>query len=264
MNYILTLISSLFLGFTSQTNTYVVENRSPVSSKKPLLSEPEILYHFEEMPRVLTLPDGRLIAVFIRHKGPGLPAAENFQDVRARYSDDNGESWSEEEVLFRLPKEAGGFGYYVGLVDNKGEIHLFMLNDRATGRILPLTGGLKTPTPNLSAYGPVEPVVVELNNGTIWMLLRTQMGRFYESFSVDGSRWSGPKPSSILSSDSPAGFLRLTDGQLLMFVNSCRRFPLCRRRKTYFACSYFRLSSTSEKVDQGLLIEYVKVAIKDK
>ena len=324
MNYSITLILLLILWFTSQTNTCVAENRSPVTPKEPGPEEPFILFHFDEMPRVLTLPDGRLIAVFIRHKGPGLPAAKDFQDVRARYSDNNGESWSKEEVLFRLPKEAGGFGYFVGLVDNDGEIHLYMLNDRATGRILPLPEGLvskpvtidspldiwhvrsrekrtkwetpkeiyhgragdlqsviqlkngriilpfsyltnrnwanrgtgpdiftytgrfncgalysddggstwiespdilKTPTPNLSAYGPVEPVVVELNDGTIWMLLRTQMGRFYESFSENGSVWSSPKPNSILSSDSPAGFVRLTNGQLLMFVNSCQRFP---------------------------------------
>lgn len=324
MNYIITLISLLTLSFIAQSNNSVPDDRSPMTPKEPGPERPFILFHFDEMPRVLTLPDGRLVAVFLRHKGPGLPAAKDFQDVRARYSDNNGRSWSEEEVLFRLPQEAGGFGYFAGLVDNKGEIHLFLLNDRATGRILPLPEGsaskpvtihspldiwhvkskdgrtkwespkaiylgragdlqsviqlrngriilpfsylvnrswanrgtgpdiftykgrfncgalysddggktwiespdiLKTPTPDLSAYGPVEPVAVELKDGTIWMLLRTQMGRFYESFSKDGSRWSNPKPSSILSSDSPAGFVRLPDGQLLMFVNSCQRFP---------------------------------------
>ena len=51
------------------------------------------------------------------------------------------------------------------------------------------------------------------------------MGRFYESFSLDGSRWSRPQPNSIISSDSPAGLLRLADGSLLMFVNNCQRFP---------------------------------------
>lgn len=65
---------------------------------------PEILRHFDEMPRVITLPDGKLMALFTTYEGPGLPAAKDFQDVRARYSTDNGDTWSEEEILFTLPK----------------------------------------------------------------------------------------------------------------------------------------------------------------
>lgn len=284
----------------------------------------EVLRHFGEMPRVLTIPNGVLIALFISHDGPGVPAAKDDQQVRARYSTDNGDSWGQEKVLFTLPKEAGGFGYWVGMVDGEGEIHLFLLNDRGSGAILPLPEGkkgpsitihtpldiwhvrsvgsrkewevpkriwagragdlqsviqlrsgrivlpfsyltdrtwgnrgsgperftyygqfncgvlysddggdtwvaspdtLKTTAVDLSAYGPIEPVVVERNDGRVWMLIRTQMGRFYESFSDDGSRWSRPEPSGLLSSDAPAGLLRLQSGELLLLLNSCQRFP---------------------------------------
>src|SRR5262249_32104977 len=84
---------------------------------------------------------------------------------------------------------------------------------------------LKVPTPNLYAYGGVEPVVLQLKDGRVWMLIRTQMGRFYESFSPDGIAWSPPRATALGSSDSPAGLIRLKDGRILLFSNDCRRFP---------------------------------------
>ncbi|NUM53857.1 MAG: exo-alpha-sialidase [Candidatus Hydrogenedentes bacterium] len=85
---------------------------------------------------------------------------------------------------------------------------------------------LKVPTPDIvAAYGSVEPVVIQLKDGRVWMLIRTQQGRFYESFSNDGATWSDPMPSAIVSSDSPAGIVRLTDGRLVLFWNNCQRYP---------------------------------------
>jgi hypothetical protein len=59
----------------------------------------------------------------------------------------------------------------------------------------------------------------------VWMLLRTEMGRFYESLSADGANWSEPCPTGIVSSESPAGLVRLNDGRLLLLVNNAERFP---------------------------------------
>jgi hypothetical protein len=84
---------------------------------------------------------------------------------------------------------------------------------------------LKVTAPDLSTYGAIEPVVVERKDGQVWMLLRTQHGRFYESLSKDGIVWSKPRPTRILSSDSPAGLVRLEDGRIAMFWNNCLRFP---------------------------------------
>ena len=84
---------------------------------------------------------------------------------------------------------------------------------------------LKVTAPDLGTYGAIEPVVVERKDGRVWMLLRTQHGRFFESLSEDGITWSTPKPTSILSSDSPAGLTRLDDGRIVMFWNNCLRFP---------------------------------------
>ena len=84
---------------------------------------------------------------------------------------------------------------------------------------------LRTPVPAIGANGGVEPVVIQLNDDRVWMLIRTQNGRFFESFSKDGSAWSPAQPTAILSSDSPAGLVRLPDKRLVMLWNNCQRYP---------------------------------------
>ncbi|PYV28538.1 MAG: hypothetical protein DMG24_01825 [Acidobacteria bacterium] len=278
-------------------------------------AKPEAVGPFAELPNPALLPDGTLAAFSISmHDG--------LQEVAARFSRDNGHSWGESQTLFRLPREAGGFGYFDVLVDRKGEVHLFFLCDANTGGALPIaakqhspvketldvwqarsrdkrktwdppkriwegragdllsvvqlrsgrillpisyltsrtwahrgtgfdaftymgtydsgvlysdddgetwrqsSAALKVPTPDLGTIGGVEPVVIQLKNGRVWMLIRTQMGRFYESFSSDdGTTWSRPEPSPIVSSEAPAGLIRLKDGRIVLFLNNCRRFP---------------------------------------
>jgi hypothetical protein len=85
---------------------------------------------------------------------------------------------------------------------------------------------LVVPVPDLFTLGGVEPVVLELVDGRVWMLIRTQQGRFYESFSSDGgTHWSTARPSTILSSESPAALVRLPDHRILMIWNEGQRYP---------------------------------------
>ena len=85
---------------------------------------------------------------------------------------------------------------------------------------------LRVPVPDISyAYGACEPVVVERGDGIVWMLIRAQMGRFYECFSEDGLQWSTPRPTFLISSESPAGLSRLSDGRTVLLWNACLRFP---------------------------------------
>ncbi len=92
---------------------------------------PLVLASFDEMPKPVQLPDGRLMAIF-------HPLTEGMQEVTARYSTDNGHSWNASQTLLKLPQEVGGWGYPVILVDKKGEVHLFFLNDANTGIIRPV------------------------------------------------------------------------------------------------------------------------------
>lgn len=87
------------------------------------------------------------------------------------------------------------------------------------------TSRLNIQTPDLSSEGAIEPIVLQLKDGHVWMLIRAQTGRFYEAFSTNGATWSEPRPTTVVSSDSPAGLLRLRDGRIFMLVNDCQRFP---------------------------------------
>jgi len=83
---------------------------------------------------------------------------------------------------------------------------------------------LKVPSPYIGADGIIEPIALELKDGRAWLLLRTQLGRFFESLSQDGATWTKPTPTSILSSDSPPSVTRLKDGRIVMLWNNCLRF----------------------------------------
>jgi hypothetical protein len=82
----------------------------------------------------------------------------------------------------------------------------------------------KVPSPYIGADGMIEPIALQLKDGRVWLLIRTQLGRFFESFSADGSVWSPPRPSAILSSDSPPSLTRLKDGRIVMLWNNSLRF----------------------------------------
>ncbi|HEV3301185.1 MAG TPA: sialidase family protein, partial [Planctomycetaceae bacterium] len=83
---------------------------------------------------------------------------------------------------------------------------------------------LKVASPYIGADGIIEPIALELKDGRTWLLLRTQLGRFFESFSQDGATWTKPTPTSILSSDAPPSLTRLKDGRVVLLWNNCLRF----------------------------------------
>jgi predicted neuraminidase len=68
--------------------------------------------------------------------------------------------------------------------------------------------------------GALEPTVVELRDGRIWMLIRTNKGQFYQAFSTDKAlTWSDPAPTPILSPNAPGFLTRLSGGRLALLWN---------------------------------------------
>ena len=68
--------------------------------------------------------------------------------------------------------------------------------------------------------GAMEPGLVELNDGRILQIIRTQVGKIYHSYSSDrGETWSPAEPWIIASPEAPATIVRLQDGRLALFHN---------------------------------------------
>ena len=89
------------------------------------------------------------------------------------------------------------------------------------------TSKLKIPIDKnqVTRYGAVEPNAIELNDGRLWMLIRTNKGFLYETYSHDsGTSWDEPKKSDFISSDSPAGMLRLRNRKIILFLNQDQRY----------------------------------------
>jgi len=72
--------------------------------------------------------------------------------------------------------------------------------------------------------GAYEATLVELTDGRLWMLLRTNWKRFWEAFSDDhGISWRVIQPTDIDASSAPGHLVRLASGRLILAWN--RLFP---------------------------------------
>jgi hypothetical protein len=68
--------------------------------------------------------------------------------------------------------------------------------------------------------GAIEGTVAELKDGRLWMLLRTNLDRFWQAFSEDGGlSWRTILPTNIDASSAPAWLQRLSSGRLMMAWN---------------------------------------------
>ncbi len=105
-------------------------------------------------------------------------------------SDDDGSTWQRSNIVTAPDHEAGGF--HQGRRWN---------------------------------HGAVEPTVIELNDGRLWMLMRTAQDRHYESFSTDGGlTWDESRPSMFYGTITMPTLGRLADGRLIFFW--CNTTPL--------------------------------------
>lgn len=72
--------------------------------------------------------------------------------------------------------------------------------------------------------GLMESTVVQLNDGRLWHLIRTNWDYIYESFSSDdGLTWNTPKKTNFDASSSPHSIIRLKSGRLVLVWN--RLYP---------------------------------------
>jgi hypothetical protein len=77
----------------------------------------------------------------------------------------------------------------------------------------------------VTRYGAIEPTLLEMRDGRVWMLVRDRGGRLWQSFSADGGQhWPALERSPFISSDSPADLFRLRNGKILLLTNACQNW----------------------------------------
>lgn len=118
-------------------------------------------------------------------------------------------------IIIPVASHRAGEGYF----DSRSEAMYFYSDD--DGRSFRASAG-KCALPH-SAYctsGLQEPGVMELKNGVIWSWARTELGRQYEMYSMDGGdTWTACQPSRFTSPNSPLCMKRDRDGKLYAIWN---------------------------------------------
>jgi sialidase-1 len=97
--------------------------------------------------------------------------------------------------------------------------------------------------PKNSGSGLQEPAVIELKDGRLMMLFRTDQGCQYRSFSADGGvTWSPVEPTNIISPLSPATLERIPKtGDILLVWNNHKDIdPSLRGKRTPFTAAISR------------------------
>lgn len=193
--------------------------------------------------------DGALHVFFLgykRHawdKASGNPTAETRSDLWTSRSRDGGRTWSEPQMIFegytgstngaaesRDGRLVVPFSHYVA---NPGRLVSRTVVSADGGATWKLSNALDIGGAG-DHEGALEPCVIELKDGRLWMLIRTSRGFFWESFSEDGGQtWSEATATQIASSHSPGHVVRLTDGRLALAWNPAH----CGRRELHLALS---------------------------
>jgi hypothetical protein len=209
-------------------------------------SEPETVYRMGPKSLGAPLPlatrgGGLVLFWMVERATGGRPAVDYFIDIWEAHSRRGQDAWTQPQRIFE-----GYVGSINGMAQlDNGRIVLpfaYWLGGQAeappsgcniTTVIYSDDGGAtwkqspsKLTAPcyagyNGANYGAVEPTILPLRDGRVWMLIRTQTGWLYESFSRDGATWSEATPTRFCSSDSPAWLLRLPDGRIVLFWNNC-------------------------------------------
>jgi hypothetical protein len=213
-------------------------------------SEPEELVQLPVQGVLMALLDRRLeVQLFLlvqRLEGAGKKiATEEFNDIWQLRSSSGRTQWSKPRRIF-----PGYVGSLQGAIQLKSGRILVPFAWWIPGRVLGPPAGphysttiysdddgetwtlspAKITAPcydgyNGESFGAVEPMLLELRDGRIWMLIRTQTGFLYESFSKGGINWSEAWPTRFRSPDAPCFLLRLHDQSIALIWNQCEVPP---------------------------------------
>ena len=191
----------------------------------------------------LVAPDGTLHVFalrFYRLAGNFAAESKSHSTVLHSASADGGKTWTEIHNVDYGKRYTGALNSAIALKSGRLLLVLSSPSDRYEGRNVCVStysddGGVTwhpgsqeiiVPDGELPGHpGALEPVVVELLDGRIWMIIRTQTGCFYQSYSTDGgATWSEPTRTRFQAPNAPAGIHRLSDNRIVLCWNDLSQY----------------------------------------
>jgi lysophospholipase L1-like esterase len=198
-------------------------------------------------PSVIRARDGTIHVVYLAFKGwawkDGNPTDKCHSDIWVIHSHDRGRTWTGRQRAF-----AGYSGATNGGCETRDGRLIFAFSHYVSqpGRlvsraVVSADGGHSWQQSNALDIGgagdhdgALEPAVIELKDGRVWMLIRTPRKQFWESFSTDGGlHWSAAVPTNIAATSAPGHLARLADGRLALAWNPA----VCGRSALHLAIS---------------------------
>ncbi|MEZ0275743.1 MAG: exo-alpha-sialidase, partial [Roseimicrobium sp.] len=213
-------------------------------------TEREIARHADSQashPSVLRTRDGAIHVFYLAFKTWKWkdlnPTPEAQSDVYTTRSTDGGVTWTEPQQIFD-----GYSGATNGAIETRdGKIivpYSHYVNDpgRLVSRVSISADGGKTWTLGQPIdiggagdhEGALEPSLLELKDGRVWMLIRTSREQFWDSYSTDGgATWTVAKAGNIESPSAPGHMTRLADDRIALVWNKRGK----NRRELYLSMS---------------------------
>lgn len=213
-------------------------------------SKPRVAFSYEPgmgtvgNPFPIVTPDGVLhvLAVrFLKLGGDWAKESKSHSVVMHYSSTDEGETWAGPHPVPFGKTYTGSLNSAISLLSGRLLLALSCPSDRFGGRSSCVTTSsddngvtwqaagqeLAVPDGDQPGHpGALEPVLLELMDGRVWMIIRTQTGVFYESFSADkGATWNDPVKTRFQAPNAPGGICRLDNGDVLFCWNDLSRYP---------------------------------------
>lgn len=184
---------------------------------------------------LVCLASGDILHVFARSAGYDYETGSPERSLRELYfqhSTDNGKTFTEAKKLETGERYHGDVLSFEQLRDGRIVYPFcFLTNVRSQFAVSAMysdDGGhtwkrsksiLRTGGGGFES-GASEPTVVELADGKLWMLIRSQTGFLWQSFSTDrGETWQPATETILPSSNAPATLLRLRSGEIAVAWN---------------------------------------------
>lgn len=184
-------------------------------------------------PSVLVTKTGVIHVFYLGFKRWGWhgvnPTQDTESDIWTTRSEDQGATWSPPQKIF-----AGYSGATNGAIETaEGRLvvpfsHYVSNPGRLVSRVAVSADGGKTWDLGMPLdiggagdhEGALEPAVLSLKDGRVWMLIRTTRKFFWESFSTDGGiNWTVAAPTTIEATSAPGSLARLRDGRIALVWN---------------------------------------------